>query len=205
MYIYLVKYNKYVVLERRETKLVVEILLVCLLAKIKHYKLKYLFYSWTFYPVFIVQCILVIFQFSLFFNTYFFVKFVPISEPAMILSFVFALFAYRLYKPAIVGSASVFFGTILNKFVIAQNFGKMPVFPSLSYKTGYLSPDMFGSTDSVHVLGNADTKFIFLTDYIDYGYSILSPGDVFIHLFVCIMLYFMIAAVNDRYGELKEK
>ena len=185
--------------------MVVEILLVCLLAKIKHYKLKYLFYSWTFYPVFIVQCILVIFQFSLFFNTYFFVKFVPISEPAMILSFVFALFAYRLYKPAIVGSASVFFGTILNKFVIAQNFGKMPVFPSLSYKTGYLSPDMFGSTDSVHVLGNADTKFIFLTDYIDYGYSILSPGDVFIHLFVCIMLYFMIAAVNDRYGELKEK
>jgi len=143
----------------------------------------------------------VLFQFSIFFNTYYFVKFVPIVEPAIILSFVFALFVYRLYWPAVIGSGSIFFGTILNKFVIAQNYGKMPAFPSLSYITGYLTPEMFGSVDSLHALGNADTKFKFLTDYIDYGYCILSLGDVFIHLFFCIMLYYLIKAVNFRYGQ----
>jgi hypothetical protein len=180
--------------------LVVEIILVCLLAKIKGYKLKYLFYSWTFYPVLIVQSALVLLQFSIFFETDYFIRFVPISEPATILSFIFAMFAYRLYKPAILGSVSIVFGTVLNKFVIAKNGGKMPVFPSLSYRTGYIDPDMFGSMDSIHILGNADTKFKFLADYIDYGYSILSPGDVFIHLFACIMLYFIIAAVNEKYA-----
>ena len=179
--------------------MVVEILLVCLLAKLKRYKLKYLFSTWAFYPVLFVQCTLLVSQFSLFFRTYYFIQFVPLAEPAVILSFVPVLFAYGLYKPAIVGSASIIIGTVLNKFVIAQNGGKMPVFPSLSYRTGYLSPEMFGSMDSIHILGNADTKFKFLTDYIDYGYSILSLGDVLIHLFACIMLYSMIAAVNNHH------
>jgi hypothetical protein len=140
-------------------------------------------------------------QFSLFFHTDYFLRFVPFAKPASILSFAFALFVYSLYKPAIWGSASIVFGTVLNKFVIAQNGGKMPVYPSLSYLTGYLSPDMFGSMDSLHILGNAETKFKFLTDYIDYGYSILSPGDIFIHLFACIMLYSMIVAINDQHGK----
>lgn len=190
------------IFERLETKLIVEALFVCLLAKIKHYKLKYLFRSWPFYPVLIVQLMLVIFQFSIFFKTYYFIRFVPFTEPAVILSFVFAMFAYRIYKPAVFGSASIVFGTVLNKFVIAQNAGKMPVFPSLSYITGYLTPEMFGSMDSLHVLGGPETKFKLVTDYIDYGYSILSAGDVFIHLFACIMLYFMIVAVNKKYSDL---
>ena len=183
--------------------MIVEILAVCFLAKIMHYKMKYLFYNWTFYPILIVQSALVFFQFSIFFNTYYFVRFVPMIEPMIILSFIFALFAYQLYVSAIVGSASVVIGTLLNKFVIAQNGGKMPVFPSFSYITGYVTPEMFGSVDSLHVLGNAETKYAFLTDYIDYGYSILSIGDVFIHLFVCVMLYSMIKAVNNQYGKLK--
>ena len=184
--------------------MVVEILLICFLSKLKRYKLKYLFYTWTFYPVLLVQCILILFQFSIFFKTYYFVKFVLFVEPAVILSFVFAMFAFHLYKPAIIGSASIVFGTVLNKFVIAQNGGKMPAFPTLSYLTGYLTPQMFGSMDSFHILGSAETKFKFLTDYIDYGYSILSPGDVFIHLFACLMLYTLIKAVNKKYSNLKQ-
>ncbi len=183
--------------------MIVEILFVCLFARLKHYKVRYLFRSWTFYPVLIVQLMLVVFQFSVFLDTYFFIRFVPMSEPAVIFSFLLGIFRYRLYKPAMLGSASIIFGTGLNKFVIAQNGGHMPVFPSLSYLTGYLTPEMFGSIDSLHVLGGADTKFKLLTDYIDYGYSILSPGDVFIHLFACIMLYSMIAAVSKEVGDLK--
>ena len=180
--------------------MIVEILFVCLLAKLKRYKIKYLFYSWTFYPVLAVQLLLVLFQFSLFFKTPYFIKFVPFTEPAMILSFMFALFKYRLYKPALLGSSSAVLGTVLNKFVMAQNGGLMPVYPSLSYLTGYVTPELFGSMDSVHVLGDTATKFKVLTDYIDYGYSILSPGDLLIHLFACFMLYGMITAVNRAHG-----
>ena len=76
----------------------------------------------------------------------------------------------------------------------------MPVYPTLSYLTGYVTPESFGSIDSLHILGNAETKLKVLTDYIDYGYSILSIGDVIIHLFVCFMLFYLIKAVNIRYG-----
>lgn len=180
--------------------MVVEVFLVCLFAKLRHYRLRYLLRSRVFYPVLLVQVLLVVFQFSIFFHTRRFIRFVPLAEPAMILSFLFAIFAYRLYRPAIWGAASVVLGTVLNRFAIAQNGGKMPVFPSLSYITGYLTPEALDSMDSLHILGGEGTKFKFLTDYIDYGYSILSPGDLLIHLFACIMLYFMIVAVNRTFG-----
>jgi hypothetical protein len=135
-------------------------------------------------------------QFGVFFGSYALVRFSRFLEPAMVLSFVFAIIVYKLYTPAVVGSACVVAGTLMNKFVIAQNGGKMPVFPSLSYLTGYTDPQALGSVDSLHVLGNASSKFKFLTDYIDVGYSVLSPGDVLIHLFAAIMLYQLIKAVN---------
>ncbi len=182
----------------------IELFIVCLIAKLKGYKLKYLFRSWTFYPVLITQSILIMFQISIFCGTFYFVRFKPIVEPAIILAFAFSIFAYKLYKPAIIGAAFVVFGTLLNKFVIAQNAGQMPVYPTLSYITGYVAPEMFEPSGSLHVLGSEATKFKFLTDYIDVGYSILSIGDVLIHLFTCIMLYFLIEAVNERFGTAKQ-
>jgi len=184
--------------------MIITICAVFILAKIKHYKLKYIFFSWSFYPVLISQCVLIFFQCSVFFGTYYFVKFAKIIEPAIVVSFVFSIFAYSLYKPAVIGSFSIIIGTILNKFVIAQNGGKMPVFPSLSYITGYVTPEAFDVADSLHILGSAATKFKFLTDYIDLGYSILSPGDIFIHFFTFLMLYTIIKAANIRYGNLQK-
>ena len=77
----------------------------------------------------------------------------------------------------------------------------MPVYPTLSYLTGYIRPELFSLPGSLHVLGGEGTKLAFLSDYIDYGYCILSVGDVFIHLYACIMLYALIKAVNLRYGK----
>jgi len=185
--------------KRESVTMIIELLIVFLIAKLKHYKLKYIFRSWTFYPILITQCIIIVFQLSIFFGTFYFVRFRPYVEPAMILSFSFAIFAYKLYKPAIFGAACVGFGTLLNKIVIAQNAGKMPVYPTLSYITGYVSPEMF-TPDGLHVLGSEATKLKFLTDYIDLGYSILSIGDVLIHLFACILMYYLIKAVNERFG-----
>ena len=93
------------------------------------------------------------------------------------------MLVFQLYKPALIGSGSIVFGTLLNNFVISQNNGKMPAFPSLSYLTGYIKPHTFQAVNDIHVLGSGATHWKFLTDYIDFGYSILSPGDLFIHFF----------------------
>ena len=194
----------YIKAGRQEQTMIITICAVCLLARMKNYKLKHVFNSWTFYPVLITQFILIFFQLSVFFGTYYFVQFAGVLERAIIISFFFSIFAYQLYKPAIIGSVSIVFGTILNEFVIAQNGGRMPVFPSLSYLTGYVTPEAFGTADTLHILGSEATKFKFLTDYIDVGYSILSVGDVLIHLFTFLMLYATIRASNIRYGSIQE-
>ncbi len=176
--------------------MIITIIIACIFAKIKHYKLRYLFSSRTFYPILVTQCILFLFQISIFCGTYYFVRYAAMIQKAIILSFLFPILAFRLYRPAAVGLLSVAAGTGLNRFVIAQNGGKMPVFPSLSYLTGYCSPGSFGAADSVHVLGGEATKYWFLADYIDVGYSVLSPGDLLVHLFVLILLYYTIKAIN---------
>ena len=180
--------------------MIVEILFVLVFARLKGHRVRTLFHTWTFYPVLAVQLMLVVFQASLFFQYYGFVPMVPYVEMAVILSFVPAMFTFSLYRPAVLGAGSVVLGTWLNRLVIAQNGGKMPVYPTLSYWTGYTTPAMFGTVDSLHVLGDASTKLKFLTDYIDYGYSILSLGDVLIHLFACFMLYALIRAASMRYA-----
>jgi len=181
--------------------MVVEIIVVCILAKCRRYHLKFLFRTWTFYPILLMQLVLVTFQASIFLRQFIFVSLVPYTEMAVILSFLFAAFVYKLYKPAIWGTASILAGTLLNRLAISQNGGKMPVFPSLSYLTGYVTPEIVRTGDALHVLGGPETHARFLTDYIDFGYCILSPGDVLIHLFVCIMLYSLIRAVNLRYAD----
>jgi len=181
--------------------MVIEIIVVCILAKCRRYKLKYLFRTWTFYPILLMQLVLVIFQASIFLRQFLFVALVPYTEMAVILSFLFAAFAFQLYKPALWGTACILAGTGLNQLAIGQNAGKMPVFPSLSYLTGYVTPEIVRTGDALHVLGGPETRLKFLTDYIDYGYCILSPGDVLIHLFVCILLYSLIRAVNLRYAD----
>ncbi len=184
--------------------MIITIFAAVLLARINHYQLRWFFKSWSCLPILVTQCMVVFFQGSIFFGTYYFVRFASILQIAVILVFLCPMFVYHLYKPAVIGSFFVVLGTILNNFVVAQNGGKMPVFPTLSYLTGYARPEDFGTTDSVHILGSELTKFKFLTDYIDIGYSVLSPGDILIHLFVLIMLYAAIKAANMRYGNLHE-
>ena len=89
-------------------------------------------------------------------------------EIGVILSFLFALLAFGLYKPALLGSLSIAAGTVLNRFAIAQNGGHMPVFPTLSYLTGYIDPAMLGpAVDGAHDLPRAwpDTSFYAFTGH----------------------------------------
>ena len=72
----------------------------------------------------------------------------------------------------------------------------MPVFPTLSYLTGYGKVEAFDKVNDIHILGNSSTKLKFLTDIFDIGYSILSIGDVFIRLYVFIIIYSVIKEIN---------
>ena len=176
------------------------VLLAALFGKIKHYKMRYLFRAWSFYPVLVTQIVLVLLQLSVFLGYYGFVQYASWIKTATILSFIFPLLSFRLYRPAFIGSGSIVLGTLLNRLTIAQNNGKMPVFPSLSYWTGYVKPGTFDAIRDIHVLGTMDTHLKFLTDYIDFGYSILSPGDLLIHFFPLLMLYSLMKQVNLQYN-----
>ncbi len=180
--------------------MIILILLVILLAKLKRYQLKYLFYTWTFYPILVMQLVLIVLQAMIFTGNYTLVAYTEYIRIASTLSVLFAMFAFSLYKPAIIGSVSMMAGTVLNNFVISQNGGKMPVFPTLSYWTGYVKSNTFDVVNDIHVLGDISTKWKILTDWIDVGYCILSPGDVLNHFFFFLMLYALIKAVNKKFN-----
>jgi len=103
---------------------------------------------------------------------------------------------YKLYKPGIIGSILICCGTILNRFVMNQNGGKMPVYASISKLTGYYDPSAIQNVDNIHIIGSETTKYKFLTDIFDTGFSILSLGDILIHSFITIVIYYVIKEVN---------
>ena len=75
----------------------------------------------------------------------------------------------------------------------------MPVFPNLSYWTGYANREAFSKVNDIHILGSATTKFKILTDVIDLGYCVLSIGDVFIRVFAFIIIFKAIEESNKNY------
>lgn len=169
-----------------------------LLAKWKHLRISKLFTSWVFYPVLFLEGVLLFFQINAFAGNYSYVQYAPLFHQIYTLSYLIPILTLKLWRPALIGSLSIVTGTLLNNFVIAQNGGKMPVFPTLSYLTGYVRTDTFSRVQDIHILGNSSTAWNFLSDWIDVGYSILSPGDVFIHFFSFLILYETIKVLNLR-------
>lgn len=172
------------------------IVVAMLAAKIRGYKLKPFFKTWEIYPVFLFVIVYLLLNLSVFMGNYSFVKYAGIIETAYFCTFFILIFRYKQYISAIVGSACVFIGTILNKVAITANSGKMPVFPTISYVTGYVKPDSFEKANDIHILGSASTNLKFLTDIIDLGYSVLSIGDIFIRVFTFIIIFNTIKSIN---------
>lgn len=172
------------------------ILVALIVCKLKGYKIKPLFKSWTVYPVIFIEIITIIMQVNLFMGNYTFIKYGEILKILYICSYLPMVFKYSQYISAIIGSVSVMIGGLLNDIAIKTNGGMMPVFPNLSYITGYVKPDSFDRVNDIHVLGNADTSFKFLTDIFDLGYSILSIGDIFIRFYVFIIIFNVIKNIN---------
>jgi hypothetical protein len=173
------------------------ILFAVFYSKIKGYQIKPLFKASSLYPFAVVEVLYLFLQANILLHNYSFVKYTAIINNIYLYTLIIPILVYRLYKPGICGSAIIVAGTLLNKFVMSQNNGKMPVFASVSQFTGYYDKTAILTVDNIHVIGTATTRYKFLTDYIDTGFSILSIGDLLIHSFIFIVIYYVIKEVNN--------
>lgn len=103
-----------------------------------------------------------------------------------------------IYIQAIMGSLFVLVGGLLNDIAIKANNGFMPVFPTISDSIGLLNKNDLGKVDNLHILGTESTKLKFLTDIFDIGYCVLSLGDIFIRVYVFLIIYSVIKEINTK-------
>lgn len=101
-------------------------------------------------------------------------------------------------SPFVIAIVCLLIGYLLNYIAIVANSGHMPVFPSNTYFTGYTDVESF-TKDSFYILGDHTSKVIPLCDTIDIFYSNLSLGDVFVRIYVAILIYFSIKRVNEKH------
>lgn len=175
------------------------IILALLYAKLKGNKIKEIFYSWTIYPLIIFEIITLLGQAASFIGEYYrIIEMINKLTSVYLICYLFLILKYELYVPAIIGSFFVLLGGKLNDIAISANGGFMPVYQSLSYLTGRATLEEYQMINDIHVLGNAETKMKFLTDFIDLGYTILSIGDLCIRVFVFIVIYNAIKKINSR-------
>ena len=109
------------------------------------------------------------------------------------------LFRHEKYKEYIIACCSLLCGFTLNKIVMHFNNNLMPIFPSVSYSTGYTQYDMIMNASKFsefYVLGGHTTGLIFLSDVFDFGTSILSIGDILCRLFAFIIVYHSVKFLN---------
>jgi len=174
------------------------ILIALLICKIKGYKISPLFKSYTIYPVIFFEIIYLFVQANIFLENYEVIKYVGLLKSLYLCSYLPMIFKYNLYIKSIIGSVFVILGGKLNDIAIKANDGFMPVFPKLSYITGYATVESFNKVEDIHILGSEITKLKYLTDIFDIGYSILSIGDIFIRLFVFIIIYGSIKTLQSN-------
>jgi hypothetical protein len=103
-------------------------------------------------------------------------------------------------SPVFVGGIGALIGSKLNQIAMYYNGNKMPVFPNVSFNTGYSKIDMFEKAtlfNDFHTFGNHLTNMIFLTDIVDTFYAVMSIGDILIRTFVALTLYYSIKNSNE--------
>ena len=169
--------------------MIIYILLAFLMARIKGYSIKPVLRDRSLYPLFVAEILYLMLQTSVFLGYYRFIPYAGTFKTLYLYTLIVPIVVHRLYKAGFLGSIMLTVGSFLNRFVMSQNGGKMPVYATLSKYTGYFDEKVLGTIDQVHILGTEQTKYKILTDFIDVGYSILSIGDVLIHAFIFLVVY----------------
>lgn len=168
-----------------------------IVAKINKYKISYIFTCIDFYPLLTVEAVYIFFQINALCSNYSYVIYAKQIQMAYIICLLLPILRRKLYIQSFIGSGLVIFGTLLNQAVIKANNGHMPVFPTLSKLTGFFKEgNLSQGIDSLHIELTESTKLNWLADYIDMGFSIMSIGDLFIHTFIPIVIYYAIKSMN---------
>lgn len=165
------------------------LLLAVLLAHKRGYALRGLRQAKLLYPIYLFEVVTLGFQASIFFGVYTFIPYAPIIKTTYMVALALPLIYYQQYRACLVSAGCVFAGSILNNLAMAANGGKMPVYPTLSYLTGYVNTRNLDLGGSLHVLGGSATRLKVLTDYIDIGYSVLSIGDILVRVMGFLAVY----------------
>jgi len=179
------------------------ILIAILVAKIRKLRIAQLFKEWPVYLIFIYSISTIFMNLSVFQGNPYLLKIGPYIKIIYIVIIAFLIIKYSLYKEGFIGVVLIALGGIMNDIVIKANGGRMPVFPTFSYITGNLSPEVFSNLhnmDSIHIQGSAATQLPYLSDVIDLGYTIMSIGDVFIISMVFLTIYGIIKRTNKTFA-----
>ncbi len=176
------------------------ILIPFILARIKGYRVLELFKVVDIYPLFGVCACHAFFIFNAWCGNHSYVRFANLLQFLLIFTLILPIIRRRITIPALVGAGLTMIGTIMNKIVISANDGMMPVYPTRSrmigyYKTGQLEG---GTIDELHVIMDSSAKLRYLADYIDLGTCILSPGDLLVHSFASIIIFYTIKEVCSQ-------
>lgn len=188
-------------IDKEETRMPETILFALIYSKYRRYNIKPLFQRREIYYVLAIELIYICLQITLFTGNYSAIKYAGMFKSIYLCTYLGLILKHQLYKEAIIGSGFILLGGMCNDLAMAANGGKMPVFPSLSYLTSYAKPESFAIAHQVandfHILGDENTKLKILTDVVDIGYSILSVGDLFIRVFVVLIIYGAIKKTNQ--------
>lgn len=175
------------------------ILLAIIIAKVRKKHVTVLLHEPSLIPVWIVEVVFWILQARIWMQDYRFIGLAGYLQTTSILALLWPILKFRLYPQAIAGAVMVGAGSAMNRIVMHANGGRMPVLPSFSGATAYYREGALElSRDVRHIMMSEATKLNFLADYIDVGFSVISPGDVLIHLFTTIVIYCVIAKCNQK-------
>lgn len=170
-----------------------------LLAKLRGYKLLPALKEPLLFPLYLLEALYIFIQFSFIIGNHSLLNYANLLQIGFIAVLILPIIKYAINLPAILSTISVIIGSRLNALVMDANGGLMPVFPTLSKLTQYYNTDSITTiNDGKHILGSSETKLAFLADYIDIGWSILSPGDVLIHGFVTVIVFYTIKNINIK-------
>lgn len=169
------------------------------------YSIKPIFKRWTIYPVILMALFYCYLQITILQHNYYWLQYQYIIKDMILFSYILlaydVLYRNERYKEVFIAYCCLIIGFLLNSIVMYFNSQKMPIFPSLSYATGYTQYDMIVNASKFsdfHILGDHTTKLIILSDIFDFGTSIWSIGDLLIRIFAFLIIYNSIKSIQRK-------
>lgn len=181
-------------------------IIAMVISRVKGYKPFLVFKSYILVPFLVLEITFWILQYLMAKGNLDVVQFAGMLKTGFFIYLLLPVFHYKLYKSALLGSGLVVLGSFLNKLVMHVNGGKMPVKFTLSKWTGFANEATFDLPSAIHIRMSEGTRLNFLGDVLDFGYCVMSIGDIIMKSYFVIVFYKMIEIMNVREdGKQKEK